>query len=48
LSAFRRKLSAGKTKLEALRCMKRRISDALYRQLLADAERATRPLMRTW
>jgi transposase len=37
---YRRKLAAGKTKLEALRCLKRRISDALYRQLLADAERA--------
>ncbi len=37
---YRRKLSAGKTKLEALRCLKRRISDAIYRQLLADAERA--------
>jgi hypothetical protein len=37
---YRRKLAGGKTKLEALRCLKRRISDALYRQLLADAERA--------
>src|SRR5215204_6526081 len=37
---YRRKLAAGKTKLEALRCLKRRISDALYRQLLTDAERA--------
>ncbi len=37
---YRRKLAAGKTKLEALRCLKRRISDALYRQLLADADRA--------
>ena len=36
---YRRKLAAGKTKLEALRCLKRRISDALYRQLIADAER---------
>jgi len=35
---YRRKLSAGKTKLEALRCLKRRISDAVYRQLVADAE----------
>lgn len=38
---YRRKIAAGKTKLEALRCLKRRISDALYRQLLADAERAS-------
>ena len=37
---YRRKLAAGKTTLEALRCLKRRISDALYRQLVADAERA--------
>ena len=37
---FRRKLAGGKTKLEALRCLKRTISGAVYRQLLADAERA--------
>ena len=37
---YRRKLAVGKTRLEALRCLKRRISDAVYRQLLADAERA--------
>ncbi|MFC7724884.1 IS110 family transposase [Nocardioides sp. GCM10028917] len=35
---YRRKLAAGKTPLEALRCLKRRISDAFYRQLLADAQ----------
>lgn len=34
---YRRKLAAGKTPLEALRCLKRRISDAIYRQLNADA-----------
>jgi transposase len=34
---YRRKLAAGKTRMEAMRCLKRRISDALYRQLLADA-----------
>jgi transposase len=34
---YRRKLAAAKTKAEAMRCLKRRISDALYRQLLADA-----------
>ena len=33
---YRRKRAAGKTHLEALRCLKRRISDAVYRQLLAD------------
>ncbi|GAA2147820.1 IS110 family transposase [Humibacillus xanthopallidus] len=37
---YRRKLADGKTKLEALRCLKRRISGPLYRQLVADAERA--------
>ena len=34
---YRRKLAAGKTRAEAMRCLKRRISDALYRQLRADA-----------
>jgi transposase len=34
---YRRKLAAGKTRMEAMRCLKRRISDALYRQLLTDA-----------
>jgi len=37
---YLRKLAAGKTKAEAMRCLKRRISDALYRQLLADARAA--------
>lgn len=37
---YRRKLAAGKTKAEAMRCLKRRISDALYRQLRADANAA--------
>ena len=35
---YRRKLAAGKTRAEAMRCLKRRISDAIYRQLLADAK----------
>jgi transposase len=34
---YRRKLAAGKTPLEAIRCLKRRLSDAVYRQLVADA-----------
>jgi len=34
---YRRKLAAGKTPMEAIRCLKRRISDAIYRQLLLDA-----------
>ncbi len=37
---YRRKLAAGKTKAEAMRCLKRRISDALYRRLRADAVEA--------
>ncbi len=37
---YRRKRAEGKKPLEAIRCLKRRISDALYRQLLADAQRA--------
>ena len=37
---YRRKIAAGKTRAEARRCLKRRISDALYRQLVADAQRA--------
>ena len=36
---YRRKRAVGKTRLEAMRCLKRRISDAIYRQLLADARR---------
>ncbi len=37
---YRRKLAQGKTRPEARRCLKRRISDAIYRQLLADAKAA--------
>jgi transposase len=37
---YRRKLAAGKRPLEAMRCLKRRISDAIYRQLVADARAA--------
>ena len=34
---FDRKVAEGKTKKEAVRALKRRISDAVYRQLLIDA-----------
>ena len=34
---YRRKLAAGKSRREAMRCLKRRISDALHRQLRNDA-----------
>jgi len=37
---YQRKLAAGKTRMEAMRCLKRRISDAVYRQLVADARAA--------
>ena len=37
---YRRKLAAGKTPMEALRCLKRRLSDVVYRQLVADATAA--------
>jgi len=36
---FERKVSEGKTKKEALRSLKRQISNAVYRQLLIDTER---------
>jgi transposase len=38
---YRRKRAEGKKPLEALRCLKRRISDAIYRQLVADAAAVT-------
>ncbi len=34
---YRRKVAAGKTPMEALRALKRRLSDVVYRQLVADA-----------
>ena len=43
---YRRKLAAGKTRAEAMRCLKRRISDALYRQLRTDAK--TRSAAAAW
>jgi transposase len=36
---YRRKLAEGKSEREALRCLKRRISDAVFRRLRADSER---------
>jgi len=36
---YHRKIDEGKTKKEALRALKRRVSDAVYRQLLVDAQR---------
>ncbi|TWP31683.1 IS110 family transposase, partial [Leekyejoonella antrihumi] len=37
---YRRKRADGKKPKEALRCLKRRISDVIYKQLVADAARA--------
>lgn len=37
---FDRKIAEGKTKKEALRSLKRKISDAVYRQLVADSQTA--------
>jgi hypothetical protein len=34
---YRRKLAEGKTPLEALRCLRRRLSNVVFRQLVADA-----------
>ena len=39
---YRRKRAEGKKHMEATRCLKRRISDALYRQLVAAASAAVR------
>ena len=36
---YRRKPPRARPRMEAMRCLKRRISDAIYRQLLADAQR---------
>ena len=38
---YRRKRAEGKKSLEAIRCLKRRISDAVYRQLVEDTAEAT-------
>src|SRR5918993_2223807 len=38
---YRRKLAEGKTSLEAMRCLRRRLSDVIYRQLVADAPKPT-------
>jgi transposase len=35
---YRRKLAEAKSEKEALRCLKRRISDAVYKQLRSDLE----------
>jgi hypothetical protein len=37
-ACYRRKLAAGKTSMEALRCVKRRLSDIACRQMIKDAK----------
>jgi transposase len=39
-ACYRRKLAAGKTTMEALRCLKRRLSDVVCKQMCTDAKRA--------
>jgi transposase len=41
-ASYRRKLAEGKSPKEALRCLRRRLSDAVYRCLLADQQAGTR------
>lgn len=38
---YRRKKDQGKTSMEAMRCLRRRLSDVVYRQLVADAASRT-------
>jgi transposase len=40
---YEKKIAEGKTHKEALRCLKRKISDAIYARLHADAKMAARP-----
>ena len=35
---YRKKVAEGKSRKEALRCLKRRVSDAVYKSLLADSQ----------
>jgi len=35
---YRKKIAEGKSRKEALRCLKRRISDVVFRSLMADLE----------
>jgi transposase len=44
---YQRKLAEGKAPKEALRCLKRRRSDAIYRCLLADQHDQARPAVTT-
>ncbi len=39
---YRKKIAEGKSRREALRCLKRRVSDAVFRNLVADSQRPSR------
>jgi transposase len=39
---YRKKIDEGKSRKEALRCLKRRVSDAVFRSLLEDSQAASR------
>ena len=39
---YRKKIAEGKSRKEALRCLKRRISDAVYKNLVADSQASSR------
>ena len=41
-SYYRKKLAEGKSSKEALRCLKRRVSDAVYKSLVADSQAPSR------
>ncbi len=41
-SYYRKKIAEGKSRKEALRCLKRRISDAVFRSLMADSRAPSR------
>jgi transposase len=40
---YRRRVAEGKTSMEAMRCLRRRLSDVVYRQLAADAYKEAGP-----
>ena len=39
---YRKKIAEGKSRKEALRCLKRRVSDAVFRSLMADSQATSR------
>jgi transposase len=44
---YRKKIAEGKSRKEALRCLKRRISDAVFRSLMADSQSPSRSASRS-